>query len=102
MTLEYANGKTIEGVVLCRTESAMRVALRGHNDVVELMQVDGQWISEDRQPVRIQNPCRARAPLSQSAEDDLVCPEEVVSELVELVRQGVFDASRSAKRCRLM
>ena len=64
MIIQYANGMTMEGVTLSRTESTMRVALRGHNDAIELFQLNGCWITEDWQPVRIEPELDAHDSLS--------------------------------------
>jgi|KBSSwiStaDraftv2_1062776.scaffolds.fasta_scaffold2987979_1 hypothetical protein len=91
MILQYESGKTIEGVALSSTDSTMRVALRGHNDVIELVRVDGQWISEDCELVRIQTawqmgcPSRQTREVPQIQEAELVCPREVAFQLARLM-----------------
>jgi hypothetical protein len=91
MILQYENGMTVEGVALSSTDTTMRVALRGHNDVIELVRVDGQWISEDYQTVRIQIAWQmdSPSPLIQQVpkidEAELVCPGEVAYQLARLM-----------------
>ena len=53
MTIQYADGKALEAVLLTRTESSMRVAIRGAEDVTEFSKLSGIWISEEGEPVRI-------------------------------------------------
>lgn len=98
MILQYENGKTVEGVALYSTDSTMRVALRGHHDVIELVRVDGQWISEDCVPVRIQPAWQLGHPLQQVPEADLVCPREVAFQLARLMS----GTSRETTPCRVM
>ena len=98
MILQYENGKTVEGVALSTTDSWMRVALRGYNDVIELVRVDGQWISEDCETVRIQPAWQLGRPLQQVPEADLVCPREVAFQLARLMS----GTSREATTCRVM
>src|SRR5262249_1464340 len=86
MILQYENGKTFEGVALSTTGNTMRVALRGYEDVIELVRVDGQWVSEDWQLVRIQPAWKMGRALPQVPEAELVCPREVASQLAALMR----------------
>jgi len=84
MIIRYANGKTMEGVALSRQENTLRVALRGHNDAIELFQVNGRWITEDWEPVWIQSGLDAHDPPSPS-EADFVCSRELASRLIHLL-----------------
>ncbi len=110
MIIQYANGKTIEGVALSRTESTMRVALRGYEDVIELVRVHGHWISEDWEPVQLQPSWRVRRPLPPLSEAEFVCSREVASRLVGLLRHdpandgpaAEFQAVEAWPSCRLM
>lgn len=88
MIIQYANGMTMEGVALSRTEDTMRMALRGHNDAIELFQVNGCWITEDWQPVRIQPEPDPDNCLSSASEDEFVCSHELASRLIHLLRPG--------------
>ena len=87
MIIQYANGKTMEGVALSKQDNTMRVALRGHNDAVELFQVNGCWVTEDWEPVRIQTGLNAHnSPWLSEAE--FVCPHDLASRLIHLLRPG--------------
>jgi len=85
MIIQYANGKTMEGVALSREDNAMRVALRGHHDAIELFQVNGCWITEDWEPVRIQPEWDSHRPLACLSEAEFVCPRELASRLMHLL-----------------
>ena len=66
----------------------MRVALRGHNDAIELFQLNGCWITEDWQPVRIEPELDAHDSLSSRSEDEFVCSQELATRLIHLIRPG--------------
>lgn len=95
MILHYENGKSIEGIALSSTGSTMRVALRGYEDVIELVRVDGEWISEDWEPVRIHPAWRARGSSRPIAEAEFVCPREVAFQLARIVRGESADGKPS-------
>jgi len=90
MIIRYSNGTTVEGVTLSRTENVMRVALSGHDDVLELFQVNGLWITEDCEPVQIDRPVRATHPIPLS-ETDCVCSPELAAWLVRLLEGHAED-----------
>jgi len=54
MIMRYADGRTMEGFILSRTEKTMRVAVKGGQDSMVLACVDGAWISEDYGPVHVE------------------------------------------------
>ncbi|HUI58008.1 MAG TPA: hypothetical protein VLY04_23695 [Bryobacteraceae bacterium] len=46
MILVYPSGRRADAVLLSVGKSKMRIAIKGHTDVVELRQVDGEWMTE--------------------------------------------------------
>ena len=84
MTIGYRDGKTIEGVTLARTANTMRVAVKGCDDVAELINVHGTWVSEDCEPVTIEYGPR-RNSLATPAEADCICPPELAARLIDLL-----------------
>jgi len=54
MTLTYADGTRQDAIVLSRTENRMRVIVPGCDDTFELRDVDGNWVTEDCRPVRVE------------------------------------------------
>ena len=80
MTITYANGLKVEGIVLARTEDGMRIALRGCRDSVEFVPgPGGTWISESGEVVHIGNPVHGA---SADSLDDFLCPQDLVARLV--------------------
>lgn len=84
MTLRYSNGQTKEAVLLSRTEAAMRVALQGADDVVELRQVNGAWVSDECEVVQVSFAWERRAANARS-EEDFICPPELAARLVRML-----------------
>lgn len=54
MTLIYADGKRLEAILLKRTGNNMRVAAPGKDDVMELVNFHGVWVTEECEPVDIE------------------------------------------------
>jgi hypothetical protein len=53
MQIVFTNptGKRQEGVVLAATPTRMRVAVRTRNETIELRSIDGQWLSDEGDPI---------------------------------------------------
>jgi len=84
MNIRYANGMTIEAVLLSRTENVMRVALQGSEDVLVLSQVNGAWVTDECEPVEVSFAWEqtAAAPVS---EDDCICSPELAARLIDML-----------------
>lgn len=82
MTIKYSDGKTVEAVLLARSENTMRVAIEGADDVMEFTNIGGAWVSEDCEPVSIvfawQRPDRKK-PISVT---DCICSRELADRLI--------------------
>jgi hypothetical protein len=81
MTITYANGTTLEGIVLMRAEGFIRVALRGCRDSVEFVPgPNGTWISEYGEPVQMgDEPVHTGA---TQAIEEFICSQDEISRLV--------------------
>src|SRR5262245_16537806 len=84
MTLRYRNGRAVEGVLLSRTEGTMRVALQGSEDVVELREVGGTWVSDECEPVQVSFAWQKPAP-APVTEEDCFCAPELAARLIHLL-----------------
>ena len=84
MTLRYANGKTVDAVLLSRTDSKMRVALKGSEDAVELNELCGTWVSDDCEPVQVSFEWEKPAP-AHASEEDFICSPELAARLIRLL-----------------
>lgn len=80
MTFTYSSGTTVEGIVLARTDTWMRVAVRGCRDSVEFVAgPDGTWVSESGETVRI-----GSRPVSAvgGGLDEFICSQDLAERLV--------------------
>jgi hypothetical protein len=62
--LEDRRGRPVEAVVLTLTDGAMRVALQGCPDAVELRRTDAEWMDETGEPLSL----GFLAPIGESSE----------------------------------
>ena len=53
ITISFPSGFDVAGVVLSITGARLRVAVRDWDDAAEFQYRDGQWLSENRDPVQI-------------------------------------------------
>jgi hypothetical protein len=91
MTIRYADGRTYEAVLLSRTETTLRVAAKGTDDVQAFTDVHGTWVSEDCEPVRIDFEWQRHSGEQAVAEADCICPAELASRLLYLLFSGTDD-----------
>ena len=83
MTIRYQNGRAFEAMTLSRGEDAMRVLLRGSEDVIELTRRYGAWVTEDCEPVAIEYSSRPAS--AEISEDDCICPAGIAAQLIGLL-----------------
>jgi hypothetical protein len=88
MTIRYNNGFSYEAILLARTEETMRVAITGSDDVVELKQIHGAWISEDCEPVQVEFAWTRQAAAPETTEESCTCSHELAAELIHLLFSG--------------
>jgi hypothetical protein len=88
MTIRYVNGSTFEAVLLSRTDRNMRVALCGADDIVELEDVNGTWVTDDCEPVQVIFAWQRTAPVEEPSESDCICAPEVAARLIHLLHAG--------------
>ena len=87
MIIRYANGRTIQGVALARTDTTIRVALQGCHDVVQFTNMQGRWVSEDCEPVTIGSAAAQTSAAEPVSENDFVCAPDLADRLVRLLYQ---------------
>ena len=88
MTIAYADGRTLEAVLLARTDNTLRVAVKNADDVLVFSDVNGTWVSEDCEPVRIEFAWQLHSREAAVAEADCICPKELASRLMHLLFSG--------------
>jgi len=88
MIITYQNGRTVEGIIVSEDHGTMRIAVIGSDDVVELVNLSGHWISEDSQPVEIQSSWDRSPRKEMVSETDCICPKETAARLIRLLLSG--------------
>jgi hypothetical protein len=88
MTITYLDGKTLEAVQLARAGSTLRVAVENADDVLEFTDINGTWVSEDCEPVRIEFAWQRKPRQEAVTEADCICPKDLAAELVRLFLSG--------------
>jgi hypothetical protein len=73
ITISFRSGFDVEGVVLSATETRLRVAMRDWDDAAEFQCRDGQWFSENRDPVDIAWPESSPGTATESLTMDRFC-----------------------------
>lgn len=100
MIIKYAGGETVEGFLLSRNESSMRVALQGSPDAEEFMQLQGKWMSEDLEPVEILFEWQRKPQLAPVASDaDFICPKELAERLILLLQTDSGEEEVQRPKC---
>ena len=97
MTIRYANGRTLEAVLLSRTDNTLRVAAKGTEDVQVFSDINGTWVSEDCEPVRIDFEWQRHSRDEAIAEADCICPKDLAARLMYLLFSGSDEDGMKAK-----
>lgn len=85
MTITFPDGRTIQGIVLHRTDETLRVATRELGDVVEFRSAQGLWVSEGGEPARIEFEWQRQSSQEDLAESDFICSHDLAAMLVQLL-----------------
>jgi hypothetical protein len=102
MTIRYMNGSIYEAVLLSHTDTKLRVALRNSDDVLELNQIGGTWVTEDCEPVHVDFAWSRLRPAEPVTETDCICPHELAAHLIHLLYTGEeMPESKSAPMSRV-
>ena len=88
MIITYANGQTIEGVLLSRNDRTMRVAMRGGDNAEEFANVNGAWISEKLEPVQVRYEWQRQTRRQLVSVTDCVCSKELAARLIQSLLSG--------------
>jgi hypothetical protein len=55
ITISYANGVTVNGVILAANGERMRIILASQRDAADLHRVDGCWFTENQEAITIES-----------------------------------------------
>jgi hypothetical protein len=88
MIITYADGTTVEALLLSSEGSVMRLAVAGDEGVRLLKRMGGSWRAEDGHPVEVQYSWQAdrRVPLPE--ESQFICSTKVARQLVSNLING--------------
>lgn len=86
MTIRYANGTTLEGLLLSQGDGKLRAAVKGVNDVMVFQSVSGAWIAESREPVQIELEWQRRRSRAVPVRADFIYGQEMAERLIRVVR----------------
>ena len=96
MTIKYPDGKTLEAAILTRDNQSIRVAVKGGEDVLELRQVSGTWVTEDLEAVEVQFAWQRRSERPSYSDADFICSHELAVRLLDLLTR---DSAEEAPKC---
>jgi hypothetical protein len=85
MTIKYANGNVAEAMLLSRTDTTIRVAMAGADDVGEFSYINGTWVSDDCEPVLIEFAWQRHDRQETVREADCCCSRELAARLIHLL-----------------
>jgi hypothetical protein len=88
MTISYPNGRVLDAIVLSHEEHEIRAIAAGCEDVLAFNCVHGMWISEELEPVSIGFGWQSREAAPTPCVDDCICPQELVTHLIETLFAG--------------
>lgn len=97
MIIRYADGRTHEAVLLSHTDNTLRVAAENTDDVLVFSDINGTWVSEDCEPVRIDFEWQRHSHEEAVDLADCICPQELASRLVYLLFSGTDKDGLKAK-----
>jgi hypothetical protein len=85
MTVNYLDGRTVEAVLLARTKNKLLVAVQGADDVMEISDINGVWVSSDCEPVTIEFAWQRLDRKPKVSEADCHCSHELAACLIHLL-----------------
>ena len=88
MTITYADGSTVDALLLSSGEKTMRVAIAGEDDVRVFSSVDGVWCAENGEPVELKFAWEKDAPAPLPEESHFICSKELGRQLISNLMNG--------------
>jgi len=88
MTITYANGSTVDALLLFSQGDEVRAAIAGHDDVRIFKQVDGVWLADDGQPVRLTYAWQKDTCAPVAEESHFICSKELGQQLISSLMNG--------------
>ena|SRR5579872_3858156 len=83
MTIRFADGRSIEGIVLSHQPGLIRCIVRDVDDVTELTARNGLWYWEGREPVEVEFAWQVASSRRLVTEFDCICSKELALSLID-------------------
>jgi hypothetical protein len=96
MIIRYSNCQTFEAILLNEAENSMRIAIQGSDDVLELKQINGTWVSDECEPVTVEFAWTRQQQLDALREEDCICSPELAARLLHLLFSGENEPAAKA------
>jgi hypothetical protein len=94
MTIKYADGRKVHAVLLSRTEDTLRVVVEDVEDTLELLNINGTWISPDCEAVTVEFAWQRRPHKPTATEAECVCPHDLAAKLIHSLLTGGEEQSQ--------
>jgi hypothetical protein len=88
MTVTYANGATVEALLLSSDGGVVRVAIAGEEDVRVFTRVDDLWLTENGLPVQLTFAWQKSIPAPMPEESHFICSKELGRQLISSLMNG--------------
>lgn len=88
MKIKYSDGIAVEAVLLSRTDNTMRLAVQGAEDVIEVSNINGVWVSAECEPVSIEFAWQRRDHKPVISEAECCCSRELAARLIHSLFAG--------------
>ncbi len=88
MIITRPDGSAREAVLLSQSQNTIRVIMKGDEDVTEFFNVQGRWISENCEEVKVEFAWERKLPRRVPTEAECVCSKELADRLMHLLASG--------------
>ena len=88
MTITYADGSTVDALLLSSQGDVVRAAIAGHDDVRIFKRVDGTWRAEDGQAVQLIYERQKDTPAPFPEESHFICSKELGRQFISSLMNG--------------
>ncbi len=85
MTINYSDGRTLEAVLLTRTDDNIRLAVQGADDVMEFSNINGTWVCGGFGAGHGEFAWQRRAQKPTVTEAECCCSHELAARLIHLL-----------------
>jgi hypothetical protein len=82
MTITYPDGRVLEALLLLRGNATLRAAVPGHDDVCVFTLVNGKWMSERGEAVKIEFAWDRKTNADTPTEAECICSQELASRIL--------------------